>query len=228
MWKLLFVSLLTVSAQAEQKGMAERMEAEQQDAEECATAPTSAKCGESKDQCLSEESIKKFEKASASSMQRVREQASFGSTLGRSLKNVWIGLVHSRLVTAAIPGDGKTELNAPELLSGEGFVNLKKCKEWDAKLKNAKTIPLGAVLTYESKDHKRAILRVKTPSGCIGAAEQLSSKELAAINKAAPSQSPEKTIEILKDKAAEEHVRKADCLDVSGFNLTGVYVKNVN
>lgn len=229
MWKLLIVALLSIAAHAEQKGIVDRMEAESQDAEECATAPASAHCGESTDQCLGEESIKKFEKASANSMRVVKEQAEFGSTMGKSLKNVWTGLVYSRLVKEAYPFERNvTEMDASKLLTGEGFVNLAKCKELENKIKDTKNIPLGAVLTFVSKDHKRAIVRIKTPSGCIGAAEQLSSSELANINKSSPTQSPEKTIELLKDLAAREHVRKGECSNISGFDLTGVYVKNVN
>lgn len=229
MWKLFIVTLFTIAAHAEQKGIVDRMEAEGQDAEECATAPASAHCGESTDQCLGEASIRKFEKASANSMRVVKEQAAFGSTMGRSLKNVWTGLVYSRLVKEAYPFERNvTELDASKLLTGEGFVNLTKCKDWQNKLKDDKRIPLGAVLTFVSKDHKRAIVRIKTPSGCIGAAEQLSASELAKMNSSSPAQSPEKTIEILKDLAAQEHVRKGECSNISGFELTGVYVKNVN
>ena len=232
MWKVLLISFLSLAANAERRGVVERMEAEAQDAEECATAPGNPtsieECGKAKvanakafDACLSDNSVKVYEKSAYNAAKEVEQEAkSWHLFEGRNSQVVYGALRKQKLITKEL------ERKGGDLLEENGFVNLLACPDWAKKLKDPKKIPRGAVLTYADESGKTwGDVRMKTPKGCLSSAAPLTDEEQKHIGKG-PEASD--AYQLLAQKAAEEHVKKASCLDNPGFKLTGIYVKNVN
>jgi hypothetical protein len=174
MWKvLLFFSLLSGTAYADKTAVTNEMGGdESQDSEEYAVAHGNPKAGDAvtNDECLSEETIKHFEKASAKAMEHYDQFGKQKAAGGIAPINVRESLITGKLV----PKDFRvgTAEESMASLKKQGFVNLMNCPGWRAKLGDGftKEVPLGTVLIYDGATY--GALRLKTPSGCISSARE--------------------------------------------------------
>lgn len=262
MWKLaLLSSLVSLSVYAKDRTGAVD---EAQTAENCATAVSSDEgCRKENypagNECLSPDTIKRYETATRKSWEKVQKLAASPNTIGNSMDVVHSSLISSPSVySEKAAGSLWMEPDAKKIadqLVGKKFVNLQNCSEWKNQLVKNKenAIPRGAILIYEpkSKDEfvadwvkagmtkddaedmfkgpsgMEAQFRMKTPSGCVGAAHFLTKSERESIDKV-PEDQQNVVRSMLRSKAAEEHVKKHECLSNPGYKLTGIYVKNVN
>lgn len=226
MWKLLVVTLLTVAAHAEQRGAPNRMEADSQDGEECATAPGNpqsvAECRKAKAivvaSCLSDQTVKKYEASARKAVREVEEAAKdWNIFAGRDAIVVFDALRHGGLITKEL------ERKGGDMWAHNDFVNLLYCAEWEKKLKNEKDYPLGSVLVFADSAGKQMI-RMKTPKGCLASAPMLSDEVQTKIGKGADSSDD---FQLHAQAAAAKHVKEASC-SIPGYTLKAIYVKNVN
>lgn len=230
MWELLVVCLFAVAVHAEKKGTADRVEAESQDAEECATAPGNPKsieeCRKARhefDSCLSDNTIAKYTKKTKEAMKEVEEEAkSWHIFEGRSTQVISLALKHAGLVTKDAEGKGGN------VLDQNAFTNLLDCPSNKKRMQDEANIPRGAVLTYTYTGKGGKVwteMRMKTPRGCFASAVPLNEADEKHLGKDPASNDD---FMLYAQKAVAEHLKKPRCLDIPGFKLTGIYVKNVN